>query len=85
MSDDDATAVREAGEAREREREVLDTLRKDGTFDAFRRKLLDEATSKVRSRTAPRAESRVRPTHPGVPSRQRANPTETTLPLRTPG
>jgi len=44
--DDDAALAREVREAREVERHVVDALRQDGTFDALRKRLVEDASSK---------------------------------------
>jgi hypothetical protein len=44
--EDNAALAREVREAREVERRVVDALRKNGTFDALRRKLVEDASAK---------------------------------------
>ena len=44
--EDDAALAREVRAAREVEKRVLDALRQDGTFDALRRRLVEEASAK---------------------------------------
>ena len=50
--EDDAALARQVREAREVERCVLDALRQDGTFDALRRRLVEEASAKQELRGA---------------------------------
>ena len=50
--EDDAALTREVREARELEKRVLDALRQDGTFDALRRRLVEEASAKQELRGA---------------------------------
>ena len=50
--EDDAALAREVRAAREVEKRVLDALRQDGTFDALRRRLVEEASAKQELRGA---------------------------------
>ena len=50
--EDDAALARQVREAREVEKCVLDALRQDGTFDALRRRLVEEASAKQELRGA---------------------------------
>ena len=50
--EDDAALAREVSAAREVEKRVLDALRQDGTFDALRRRLVEEASAKQELRGA---------------------------------
>ena len=45
--EDDAALARKVRAAREVEKRVLDALRQDGTFDALRRRLVEEASAAV--------------------------------------
>ena len=48
--EDDAKVAQRARQARELEKEVVDKIRKDGTFDAFRRRIIEEVGQKARGR-----------------------------------
>lgn len=50
--EDDAALARKVRAAREVEKRVLDALRQDGTFDALRRRLVEEASAKQELRGA---------------------------------
>ena len=47
MSSDDADVAREARRARDLERAVVDVIRKDGTFDALRRRVTEEVSQQA--------------------------------------
>jgi hypothetical protein len=51
--EDDATVVERAREDREDEKKVVDALRKDGTFEKFRKRVMEEVCAKARRRRAP--------------------------------
>ena len=46
--EDDAEVAQRVRQARELEKEVVDKIRKDGTFDAFRRRIVEEVGQKAR-------------------------------------
>lgn len=50
QADDDAKVAKILRESRELDKAVVDKIRKDGTFDSFRRRITEEVGQKARGR-----------------------------------